>query len=175
MYMISDNEAAIKALQRYLAEIYRDLMVVNINGIFDDNTILALNRFQNENNLIVRDYVDYECYILIYNAYAKKIKHSQLHKAVPKDTFPIKRGDQSPIVKTINSMLCKILEYYSMNYSMLGGDYYSEDTQKANHIVRDIFNFEKNDTIDEEMYLRLIDELKSINQIKNKSSDYFFR
>ena len=175
MYMINDNKAAIKTLQRYLAEIYSDESSVNVNGIFDNNTLLALHRFQKENNLIVRDYVNYECYILIYNAYTKKIKHYQLHKAVPKDTFPIKRGDQSPIVETINSMLCKILEYYSMNYSVPRGDYYSDATQKANHIVRDIFNFEKNDTIDEDMYLRLIDELKSINKIKNKNGDYFFR
>ena len=175
MYIINDNEAAIKTLQRYLSEIYSEEIDVNINGIFDNSTILALNRFQKENNLDVRNYVDYECYTLIYDAYTIKMNRLRLHKDIKRNTFPIKRGDQSPIVATINLMLCEILKYYKINYSIPRGDYYSDDTQKANHIIRDIFNIEKADTIDEKMYSRLIEEWKSIGKIKTNGSDYFFR
>lgn len=175
MYMINDNKAAIKTLQRYLAEIYSDEASVNVNGIFDNNTLLALHRFQKENNLDIKDYVDYESFTLLYNTYIREVQHSRLHKDMPKNTFPIKRGDQSSIVAKVNSILHEILEYYNVNYSMPYGNYYSDATQKANHIARDIFNVEKSDMIDETMYLRLIDEWKSINKIKNNDSDYFFR
>lgn len=166
MYSISDKKSAIKELQHYLDKIYGDEMTVNQNGIFDDNTIAAIVRFRKDNSLKAEGRMDFSTFILIYNAYLDKIDSEIASKIMPDITFPLKRGDQSASILRFNSMLREILEYYSIYSYAPHSDYFSSDTAEGIKMLQKIFDLKGNDTVDELLYLRMVNEWKSINKIK---------
>ncbi len=168
MYSIRDKKSAIKALQRYLKKIYGDEVNVNQNGIFDDNTLMALNRFQQDNLINAESNVDFSSYDLIYNAYLYEVNREIARKIAPDILFPLKSGDQSASVLRFNSMLREILEYYSIYSYAPHGDYFSADTEGEIKKLQEIFDLEANGVVDELLYLRIVSEWKSISKIKQE-------
>ena len=166
MYSIEDKTAAVRTLQKYLSKIYSDEVTINPNGIFDDNTLFALNRFQRENGLSIENYADFQSFDAIYNAYIGEVIREKAGKSAPDTAFPLKRGDQSYSVLRLNAMLGEILDYYSMPHYSPKSDYFSSDTEKSIRLIREILNFEDGNTIDEVLYSRILSEWKSINKIK---------
>ncbi len=166
MYNIKDNRSAVKTLQRYLKKIYGNEVAINQNGIFDDNTQAALNRFQRENNLSIKAYADFQSFDSIYSAYTNELLREAARRSAPDTSFPFKRGDQSPSVLRLNNMLLEILDYYSMPLYMLKSDYYSSDTEKSVRTIREILDFEAGDEVDEILYSRILSEWRSISKIK---------
>ena len=173
MYSISDKRSSVKMLQRYLNKIYEKEMTINKNGVFDEDTLLALNKFQKDNNLDIKEYADYETFSALYSSYIQKQKKLEAQKKNPNVQFPIQRGETSLFVARINHIMSEILIYYSLYWISPKGDYFSNITEEAIRIIRGIFGFEDSDTIDELLYLRLIDEFESINLIKSNEGHYF--
>ena len=69
MYSINDKTTSVRLAQRYLSKIYKDDLIISENGIFDDNTLLALNTFQSEMKIPKTKYIGYETFILLYERY----------------------------------------------------------------------------------------------------------
>ncbi len=171
MYNINDKSSAIRNIQKYLAKIYEGTLNVNENGLFDEKTIIALNKFQEENGLYVKASVDFSTFSAILDAYNKAIIVGEMQKKNPHLKFPLTRGMQGFEIYKINSMLGDILRHYSLfDYPPLV-NYYSEETEKAVNEIRKIFNISKQNGIDEILYSRLEDELKSINVIINSLNE----
>ena len=171
MYNINDKSSAIRNIQKYLAKIYEGTLNVNENGLFDEKTIIALNKFQEENGLYVKASVDFSTFSAISDAYNKAIIAREMQKKNPHIKFPITRGMQGLEIYKLNSMLGDILRHYSLfDYPPLV-NYYSEETEKAVNEIRKIFNLSKQNGIDEVLYSRLEDEIKSINIIINSVNE----
>ena len=171
MYNINDKSSAIRNIQKYLAKIYEGTLNVNENGIFDEKTIIALNKFQEENGLYVKASVDFSTFSAILDAYNKAIIVCEIQKKNPRLKFPLTRGMQGFEIYKINSMLGDILRHYLLfDYPPLV-NYYSEETEKAVNEIRKIFNLSKQNGIDEILYSRLEDEIKSINIIINSVNE----
>jgi hypothetical protein len=168
MYNIEDKVSAVRTLQKYLKKIYGDETSLNQNGILDDNTLIALNRFQRENGFSIEAYADFKSFDAIYDAYITEVIREKTRKFAHDTTFPLKRGDQSYSVLLLNTMLREILDYYSMLHYTPKTDYFSFDTEKSARIIREILGFDDSDTIDELLYSRILMEWKSINKIKSE-------
>ena len=173
MYDVSDKRSAIKVLQRYLNKLYGNELSISQNGIFDESTILALNKFQKDNNLDITDHADRETFSALYSSYVEKDKELELKKRNPNLRFPIKRGESSPFIANINYIMREILMHYSIYWITPGGDYFSSTTEEAVKALRDIFEFKSTNVVDEMLYLRLKDEFESISMIKRSKGDYF--
>ena len=112
MYNINDKSSAIRAIQKYLSKIYEDTLNVNENGIFDDKTSFALNRFQKENELEIKNSVDFAAFSAIINAYNEASLISDVKRQNPHIKFPLTRGMQNIEIYKINSILGDILRHY---------------------------------------------------------------
>ena len=153
MYNINDKSSAIRNIQKYLAKIYEGTLNVNENGLY------------------VKASVDFSTFSAISDAYNKATIVGEMQKKNPHLRFPITRGMQGFEIYKINSMLGDILRHYSLfDYPPLV-NYYSEETEKAVNEIRKIFNISKQNGIDEILYSRLEDEIKSINIIINSVNE----
>lgn len=163
MYDINDKEAATRRVQRYLSKIYENEITISETGFLDKNTLLALNRFQNENGLKERKPIDYANYTLLYEGF---INANERHKQRDKTAviYPLTRGDKHPEIYNINYMLSNILKHYGYFVALNVNDYFSEETEKALKIANNIFVFEDTDYIDELLHSRIIIEWNSINK-----------
>lgn len=167
MYQITDKEAAIKSIQKYLSKIYKDEIMVSETGFFDQNTLLALNRFQNENALKEATYVDYYNFTLLFDRYMIETERENRRKNA-NVTYPLTRGYKNPEMYGINNMLLGITRHYGHFIPISVSDYFSEDTENALKIVNDIFNFGDVNYIDELLHSRIIKEWNSI-----RKAEYF--
>ena len=173
MYNINDKSSAIRAIQKYLSKIYGDTLNVNENGIFDDKTSFALNRFQKENELEIKNSVDFAAFSAIINAYNEASLISDVKRQNPHIKFPLTRGMQNIEIYKINSILGDILRHYSLSDSPPLTNYYSEQTENAVKKVSGIFNMDEQAEIDEILYSKIEKELKAINTIINDGNEYF--
>lgn len=173
MYNINDNAAAIRVIQKYLAKIFEDTFYISQNGVFDENTILALNRFQKENNLEIKDYVDYTAFTAIFDAYSNAKLIDIVKTNTPHIDFPISRGMQSSEIYKINSMLAEILRYYSVFELLPVTNYFSAETENAIKLLSSILDIEEQTQIDEIFYYKMLNEHKSIKSIINAKDEYF--
>lgn len=173
MYNINDNPATIRVIQKYLAKIFEGTFYINQNGVFDENTILALNRFQKENNLEIKDYVDYTAFTAIFDAYSNAKLIDIVKTNAPHIDFPISRGMQSGEIYKINSMLAEILRYYSVFELPSATNYFSAETENAIKLLSSILDIEEQTQIDEIFYYKMLKEHKSIKSIINAQNEYF--
>lgn len=163
MYQINDNNAAIKLLQRYLGGIYEGSVIINQTGVFDENTAAALNAFQTQNSFKIKPYADREVYESIYNEYLRSLRKKAAEKAAPDIFFPAKRGSRSLSIGIVNSMLNDLLKFYSIFDFSPQGEYFTSETERAIKEIGKIFETDTDGTLDEELYLRITDEWKSIS------------
>ena len=162
MYDINDKEAATRRVQRYLSKIYENEITISETGFLDKNTLLALNKFQNENGLKERKSINYANYTLLYERFINANgRHKQRDKTV---IYPLTRGNKHPEIYNINYMLSNILKHYGHFVALNVNDYFSEETEKALKIANNIFGFEDTDYIDELLHSRIIIEWNSINK-----------
>ncbi len=167
MYHIRDNKAAIRVTQRYLSKIYRNTITVSENGVFDEKTIAALNMFQKEHELEIVNYVDFDTFSKIFEAYLDAERNLSVEKVTSSVVFPISRGTQSNFMLQINSMLTDVLKFYSIFDAPGITNYYSAETENAVKYISKIFGLPEQTEIDQLLYLRLYDEWNSINTTKN--------
>ncbi len=167
MYPITDTVAGVKSVQRYLSKIYDNEIMVSQSGFFDKNTLLALNKFQNENGLKVQNFVDYANYTLLYQAFKAKSERDDQKKRT-NIAYPLSRGDKNPAMYDINKMISDIIKHYGHHTPLSVNDYFSVDTENALKIVNNILGFDNVKCIDEILHLRILKEWNSI-----RSAEYF--
>lgn len=169
MYRINDKSAAIKTVQKYLSKIYGETHIISQNGIFDENTVLALNKFQNENNLETKKYIDYQDFVILYDLYVSAIEREKISGSVGIGiNYPISRGYRNHEMINVNRMLLDITRHYGHFIPIKINDYFSFYTLQALEIINDIFGMEAIAFIDENIHSRIIKEWKSI-----QNTEYF--
>ena len=169
MYRIDDKSSAIKNVQKYLSKIYEGTYIISQNGIFDQNTVLALNKFQNDNNLEIKNYINYQDFVMLYDLYVSAIEREKTKGSAGIGIdYPISRGYKSHEMINVNKMLLDITRNYGHFIPIKINEYFSFDTLEALQVINDIFGMEDVDLIDENMHSRIIKEWKSI-----QNTEYF--
>ena len=174
MYRINDKTTSVKLAQRYLSKIYKDDLIISENGIFDDNTLLALNTFQSEMKIPKTKYIGYETFILLYERYLLALNEEIIGwNAKLKKELPAVLGDFSDTIYNANRMMRDVLNYYGDFDTPPVNNYFSEDTLRSVIKIRKIFELTDKEIIDTDFYSRLNKEWKSIIRIINGIDDYF--
>ncbi len=167
MYSIEDKQEAVRQLQKYLSEVGDSAIPIAPTGIYDDNTEAAVKRFQEERGIEATGRTDINTYELIYDMYTtlQRIKraNSLAGKAV---IFPLRQGDSSAEIYKINNTLSGLMTYYGLTHNIRRSEYFSQETAIAVRSLKEIFEMEITDEIDEEFYLRIYEDEASIEKAK---------
>lgn len=159
MYKASDRTAAIKQIQIYLNEIYRERGIVP-NGIYDTSTESGVKDFQSKHGLADVG-VDYITHTLLYREYLKQIIKKRTDARVGSlIRFPICYGDFGDHVLHVNGLLSDILNRYGIHHAIKKNRYFSKDSAKATADIRKIFLLDGGEHIDQLLYERLLREHK---------------
>lgn len=161
MYRINDRQAAIAKVQTYLAAITEDIFITP-NGVFDDNTRLAVIAFQEKSGLEGTGVVNYATFELLYSEYSKAVMQNNVTDTVGSFLiFPIRIGDMSDGVYHINSTLARLLDYYGITHRLRASSFFSNETALAVAALRKIYMLDEGDHIDELFYYRMINDYNS--------------
>ncbi len=145
MRNITDNKNNIYELQRYLRELHHDkrynLPLVNPDGIYGDETRLAVEAFQRQDGLTQTGNVDYNTWKHIYDAYTKSIEKRT--PGVALNVFPeqegyiVKEGENSDLVTYIQLILRLLSNVYDTIEGVNTNGFYTPET------IKDIKEFQK--------------------------------
>lgn len=166
MYRIDNRPEAIKRVQEYLAVASDPEIFVAPTGVFDENTRLSVIYFQKEQNLTPTGVVDYATFVTLYDNYLAIRRKDQLNKSLGGFiTFPLKPGDLAEEMMHINRMMRDILDHYGFTHSVREGNFYSEESQRAVEVLRKVYGLDNARYIDEELYVRMTNDLSSISKL----------
>ena len=157
MYFITDTPSAIKEIQKYLRELYIEDSIIP-SGVYDDKTKELVERFQREHGLSASGSVDVDTFEMIYEEYLRESDKNTLQRENPELTFPITRGYGGVEMHRINEVLKESLEYYRLPGIARSGMYFSDDTGISIKEMQRILRIKQSDYIDEEFYIRLMDD-----------------
>lgn len=167
MYRVNDRVSAIKEIQGYLGAIIVDEPFVAPSGVYDDNTRLAVIKFQEQNGLESDGIVDMITFDLLYAQYRRKIERDKIQRSTNSFVdFPILPGDFTPALAHINKMMSSLLDNYGVTHDLSDGTYYSRAMSEAVKEIRRIYLLEALDLIDEVLYSRMVNDYNSIFKIK---------
>ena len=165
MYRVKNKSAAIKAVQQNLLNAGYTSNDVVISGIYDENTNAAVKAFQKDKNLEESGAVDEATFTALYE-YAEKGKRSkELRENLSSVViFPIKRGDHSTIIASINHMINDLLMKYGSSIHIYNKNFFGNETSSAIRLLQKIYLLPDSSVIDEELYLRIFNDHKSAYQ-----------
>ncbi len=155
MHFIENKSDAIKALQKMLD--------INQTGEYDNLTRSRVVNLQEKSSINPNGIVDYETHRAIYSAYQHKIiKETAMSSILDNPAYPYKLGDFGENVEKINILINDIFIDYSIETPLPKGKYFGNDTEKAILRLREIFAMKLHPYIDEELFIRMIREKKSM-------------
>lgn len=159
MYDINDKSAAIKEIQRYLSE--HDGSVI-CSGVYDDYTARAVKEAQIKNGLPASGVADRITFEAIYADYRRSLAKKAAKRLSPRADFPLKFGDSGREVYNLNAMLSRIALYYG-EANAIRGSFFGSESARITKRLREIFQLEVAEFVDEELYLRLIREEQKLH------------
>lgn len=157
MYSIKNKKEPVREVQRILLTLgYGESHLVPMDGIFGENTRLALMNFQQKNALEVTGVVNYETYLVLLEEYEKALEKDK------GELFPLVRGTKNEFVRLLHAYLN--LLFSSWGSETLTTDIFDEKTREylAFFYAR-IGRREKNE-ISERDFLRLAREARLISE-----------
>ena len=164
MYRINDKSAAIRNIQKFLARISSDRAVVP-NGVYDENTRLAIVDFQSRMGIAPSGTVDRRTLDMIYSEYISKINNDTLAKGVGSFiSFPLREGEMNEAVIHLNKTLSDLLDHYGITHRLRSSSFYSTETAEAVKIMRKIYLLPEDTLVDEELYIRMIADHSSLGE-----------
>lgn len=168
MYRINDKSEAIKRVQRYLSVVLTPAIFIAPTGVYDEETRTAVMDYQNTMSISSTGIVDYQTFELLYRDFERKSAKNRLNERLENFiSFPLIPGSMSEEMTHINRILSDLLNYYGHTHRLIYNNFYSDETSLAVNILQDIYNLNKVDYIDEEMYIRMVDDHNSISRINN--------
>lgn len=154
---------AIRNLQRYLRQLafFEDeLPELPIDGIYGDETRLAVELFQKSRGLPVTGLVDRQTWDAIYQAY--RVSTASKSKPIPLDIFYrqpvpsyIRVGDVGFVVAAIQYMLNDVLSFYSDVPQIETDGSYSNQTSDAVQMFQGYASLPQTGEVDLETWNRL--------------------
>ncbi len=161
MYRINDKRTSISEVQTHLQEIYNEEELYK-SGVFDEKTKELVIRFQVESDLPNTGEVDMATRGKLYRSYKKSRQNENIRNFHGiSSSFPIIEGSYHDDMRRINRELGIILDNYGVHHTLRAQPYFSSSTSEAVRELRKIMRLKDGSEIDEELYMRMIYELKT--------------
>lgn len=175
MYHITDKKSAVKEIQKYLYVIsdtaYPEIPRVPIDGDFDDETRISVEKFQQIMGIEVTGSVNSETFELLYKEYLAVIEEKNtVDSIIGDDDFPLEIGSHSEDVRALHIIINELKETYAEIAYVGTGAYYNQTTAEAVKGLREIYMLKPADYVDKEMYSRLQEDIKARRRVKEKYS-----
>ncbi len=175
MYHITDKEAAVKEIQRYLYVIsdtaYPEIPRIPVDGDFDGETRVAVEKFQQLMGIEVTGKVNNETFGLIYEEYlAVTAEKNTDDSIISGDNFPLEEGSHSEDVRALHIIINELKETYTELPFVGTGAFYNRATAEAVRMLRKIYMLTPADSVDKVLYSRLREDLDARRRVKQKYS-----
>lgn len=163
MYRINDRPAAIERVQNYLRVAGNPEIFVAPTGVYDENTRLSVIEFQREKGLVASGIVDRITFDTLFSAFVSINERDKIAKDFGSFLdFPIIPGSFSREMIHINRILRTLLDYYGVTHDLSDSSFYSKSTSRAVNEVRRIYLMGTADFIDEDLYLTMVRDHRSL-------------
>ena len=123
MYSIKDKRTPVLQLQQALLVLgYGESHLVPMDGIYGDNTRLAVMNYQQKNNLSLTGIVDYDTHSLLWEEYQRALCRERMNK------FPLSEGTKNEYVQILHACLNILFSRGMATEEKLSGDLFDERT-----------------------------------------------
>ena len=165
MYRATNRFDAVNDVKNMLNSIYREDIFLPLNGIYDDKMKASVLRLQEDEGINPTGAIDYITSAKIYERYRKSEDMRGIDAVAD---FPVSLGDSSEFVREINILLSFILDSYGI-FHMIRPDskVFSSQTKEAVAEVRKIYKMRSDTILDKELYVRMLRDKKSLNDLRN--------
>lgn len=171
MYLLGDEAAAIREVQRYLHAIHynlnSDIPRVSIDGIYGTETKNAVLAFQKIYGLPESGAVDYATFDGIYKLYLTASDEKEY--VITEAGFPISQGAQGNDVIIIHTLIDELRKTYTdVGRVDPKSNYYSKESERAVFDLQRLFRSEESGIVDFRIYERIKTELAAIRRSEEK-------
>lgn len=171
MYRITDEAFAIREVQRFLliiAEREPSLPISAVDGIYGEDTRIAVTEFQKMKYINATGIVDKETFELLFFEADDIIKEKN-NKAtvIENEKFPLKLGDSGTDVSLLNTLLRHLSKFYKDIYELPYGSFFSKETENAVKIMQGVFQTDKTGTVSEGFIALLRSEVAARENFSN--------
>ncbi len=164
MYDISDKEAAIRAIQRFLLELHYytdELPHIAIDGIYGEATRDAVRAYQRLIGLPESGEVDLATWERLYHDYERARGARMSEGRIPPDTpLPASIGASGEGVASLQRLLNTLAERYGLTVRTDTTGIYSYATEAIVNAIRQIYRLEENGEVNGELYEKLLRDYK---------------
>ena len=163
MYKIYEKNEAIREVQTYLhfiSDRNGDIPRVAIDGVYGEETVVAVKAFQESIGLFADGVVDHKTFESMYGDF-NEIETERLRKKYifSSGSFPIKYGDNGNDVLVINTMLDELKGTYSEITLENNRRYFGHSTENSIRYMQSVFLIEESGIVDEITFDRLLLEI----------------
>ena len=159
MYRIEDKKSATKEVQRLLG--------IHQTGVYDPATATTVKSLQGTHSLLETGVVDYQTFNVLVEAYGRRKRQKWDNSYLFLPSFPYKKGNFGENIQRINQALSIVLKNYFYENELPFGAYFGEATAEGVRYLREVFNIDGPDEIDEYLMNRIMLERDAI-EIKEK-------
>ena len=167
MYDINKKESAIREVQKYLGEIGYVKNPPALTGIYDDRTRAGVKAVQKSKSISESGVVDLETMTALYEEYIFFIDRAHAARRARVVSFPIRIGDSGRGIREINEALVFLMDYYREGHRIKISSYFGEPSASAAEALYEIYGMDKEDGINEFLYLRMYEDIDSIKRLEN--------
>ena len=160
MYRINEKAEAVREVQAYLRElsrVYDEIPVLSVDGVYDERTREAVRVFQRMKGLIETGEIDYETFLVLYEAY-RPLKEERIGESelIPAVAFPLRLGDSGSFVRILQSVLAEI---YSLPLPADG--FFGRTTEDAVRKAEERYLLAPSGTVDRKLWQLLAADYRS--------------
>ncbi len=175
MYNINDKSEVIKEIKRYLYAISTttrpEIGRTTIDGYYDKETERIIKNYQRAIGIPENGIVDYITFQNLADEYLKITKKNNTRQTLLLPTgFPLSRGMANEDIRLINIIITSLREIYKELPFVGASNYFSKNTERAIHLLREIFMMRDSGEVDSELFERMIIEIDTENR-KKKTND----
>ena len=161
MYYISDNETAIKDIQRMLIGIDGDTAPPE-SGKYDDKTRDAIKALQKRNGLTADGVTDLFTFEALRREYDDREVRVKGKEQIPGLALPIDQGSFGRGISGVNTALAYMMDYYGYSHSIRYNDLYGKASADAAKILRVIYMLKPGEQMDEELLYYLYSDYRAV-------------
>jgi len=162
MFKIYDERAAIYRIQEYLHFIrdrtYHELPPITPDGVFGEETRLAVEAFQGIYGIEKSGIVDYETNEAIYSVYLNGRGEDSVSITDLAD-LPLSFGKSSLSVLILNMLLSELRASFADIPRVSKDNYFGKSTENAVKALETMFGYKVSGIVDEKLYKRILREV----------------
>ncbi len=172
MFKMHDERAAIRRIQEYLHFIrdrmYHELPPLSPDGIYGEETRVAVKEFQRIVGITETGIVDIETNEAIFLKYHESLE-IELIPYFDAEEFPISLGSTGKAVEALNSLLITLRKRYLDLPRVNNEGYFGKSTEKAIVEIEKILGYDPSGVVGAAFYNRIVKEALIIEKMINES------